>query len=100
MFIPLGSLLKNLPSRRGAPNVILALQVRQVAKDSLKNFCGDLGSEILNSVKISSFKNGALIINATPLVCAELQMRSSGLIEDINRMVGRRVVRRLMFRVS
>jgi hypothetical protein len=100
VFIPVGSLIKNLPRRSKTPEAILALQVRQVAKSILEKVCVDLSRDILDQVKVSSFKNGTLMIVAPTLVCTELQMRSEGLVKEINKTLGKRLVTRLRFRVS
>ena len=100
MFTAVGSLIKGMPFRSKTPGAILALQVRQVAKDSLRRVCSDLGSDILDGVKIKSFKSGVLTMSASGLLSAELQMRSGGLMEEINKTLRKRIVYRLRFRVG
>ena len=100
MFTPIGTLIKNFPRRSKTPEAVLALQVRQAAKESLGEICRDLGSDILDSAKIKSFKNGILVIQAPSLLCAELQMRSEGLIKEINSVLGQKVVEKIRFRVG
>lgn len=101
MFKPVGALLKEMPSRSKAPGAILALQVRQVALDSLKKVCADLPAEIMGTIKPASFKNGVLtLLLRSPLVSSELQIRSDGLIKEINQAFGKKIVERLRFRVG
>ena len=100
MFKPIGSLIKEIPSRSRIPRAILALQVRQAAKESLRVVCSDLPKEILESVKATSFKNGVLTLIAPSLVCAELHLRSEGLIKDINKALGKKIVNKIRFRVG
>lgn len=80
--------------------MILALHVRQAFGDSVKSVCSDLPEEILKSVKASVFSNGVLTIVCPQLVSAELSMRSGELVRDINKVLGRRIVARLRFRVG
>ena len=98
MFNRVGSLLGTVATRSRAPKALVALQLRQIAQDSLKSTCSDLPKEIFDSIKASTFKNGVLTIVCPQYVSAELQMRSGGLIRDINRRVGRRIVNRLRFK--
>lgn len=100
MFIPVSSLIKTLPRHSRTPEAILALQVRQAATKSLERLGGDLGVEVLGSIKVSTFKNGELTIAAPSLVCCELEMRSGGLKEMINEVLGREIVKGLRLRVS
>lgn len=100
MFKPVGSLLKEIPIRSKSSSAILALQVRNAAKDGLAVVCGDLPKEIIEAIKPSVFKGGVLTITAPQMVTGELQMRSEGLIKEINKALGRRVVIKLRFRSS
>lgn len=100
MFTPVGSLLKTLPRRSKIPDAILAIHVRRIAKESLAKVCGDLPSDVLATAKIVSFKNGVLTMSASSLLATELQMRSGGLIREINRVLGKKIVERLRFRVG
>lgn len=100
MFTPVGELIKTLPRRTRVPNAILAIHVRRAFSESLKKVCADLPAETLIAVKAPVFKNGVLTVVAPQLVCAELSMRAGGLISDINRALGRDVVKRLRFRVG
>jgi hypothetical protein len=100
MFKSLGSLIKEIPTRHRTPRAIIALQARQAAKESLKVVCGDLPKEVIDSVKALSFNNGVLTLAASPLVSSELMTRSDGLVEEINRALGKKIVSRLRFRVG
>lgn len=100
MFIPIGDLIRTLPRRSRVPEAILALHVRGAFSDCLKKVCADLPAETVSKVETSVFKNGVLTIVAPQLVCAELSMRSEGLVKEINKTLGRRLVNRLRFRVS
>lgn len=99
MFIPVGDLLKTLPRRSKIPDAILAIHVRRAFDDCLEKACADLPAQTLTEVKASVFKNGMLTVVAPGLVSAELSMRSSGLREEINKALGRDIVKKLRFRV-
>ena len=100
MFKPIGILIKTVPARSKIPEALWALQVRQVAQGSIVRVCADWPDEIIKRVKIATFGAGVLTIKAPGLVAAELQMRSEGLIREINQVFGRKVVHRIRFRVS
>lgn len=100
MFTPVGTLLKTLPRRSKMPEAIVALHVRRAFGDSLGKVCADLTGDVLESVKAATFKNGALTVKAPTLVATELSMRSGGLIREINKVLGRKIVERLRFRVG
>ena len=100
MFTPIGDLIKTLPRRSRTPNAIVALHVKRAFESSLKKVCGDFSKKNLNATKASVFKSGVLTITAPTLVCAELTMRSGGLIKAINETLGRDVVKRLRFKSS
>lgn len=97
-FKPIGSLIGSLARRSKTPEAILALQVRQVAKEVVARELFDLPKDLVDSIRIKSFKNGLLVINAPPLLAAELTMRSGGLRESINKVLGKDFVRVLRFR--
>ncbi|OGD83912.1 hypothetical protein A2165_00315 [Candidatus Curtissbacteria bacterium RBG_13_40_7] len=99
MFKTIGSLIKEIPTRHRTPQAIVALQVRQAARESLKTVCSDLPKEIMELVKVSSFKNGVLTLSAPVLVSSELHTRSEGLIEEINRALGKKFIGRLRFKI-
>lgn len=100
MFKSLGSLIKSPNTKFKKNDAIFALQIRQVAKKSIRTVCSDLPSEVTDSLHIKSVKNGVLTINAPSLVAAELQMRSGGLIEDINRQLGQKILHKIRFKVN
>jgi len=100
VFKPVGSLLQEVPLRAKTPKAIFALQIRLTAKESLKIICSDLPKEIVDTIKPSVFKNGILTITAPQMVTSELQMRSEGLIKEINKSLGRKIVERLRFKVA
>lgn len=101
MFKSVGSLIKEVPSRSKSPSPIIALQVRQVAKEVIKQECRDLSLDVVDTIKPTSFKAGILIIKVnSSLVAGELKMRSGGLIEQINRSLGKKLVRDLRFRLT
>ena len=99
MFKPIGSLLREIPIRAKSSRAIVALQVRNAAKDAVSIVCGDLPKEIIEAIKPSVFKAGVLTVTAPQMVTGELQMRSGGLIKEINKVLGKRIVTRLRFRV-
>lgn len=100
MFRPIGSLIREIPVRSKTPKAIIALQVRQAARESLRMVCGDLPKEVIDSIKVVSFKNTVLTLGASSLVSSELMTRSEGLINEINRVLGKKIVSRLRFRVG
>ena|SRR3990167_9954357 len=99
MFKPIGSLIREIPTRSKTPKAILALQVRQAVMDCIKKECSDLPEEIIKSIKPSTFKNNILTLITPTLVSSELHARSEGLIKEINKALGRKIVSRLRFRV-
>ena len=100
MFRPIRSLIKEIPTRHKTPKAIIALQVRQAARESLRVICADLPKEVNDSIKVVSFKNSVLTLAASSLVCSELMTRSEGLIKEINRVLGKKIVSHLRFRSS
>ncbi len=101
MFKPVGSLIREIPTRTKIAPALVALRVREAAKDALKAVCRDLPPEIVESVKPTTFKGGTLtLVVNSPLVSSELQMRSEGLIEAINEVLGAKAVRALRFRLK
>ena len=100
MFNSIGDLIRTIPVRSRSPRAILALQVRNAALESLALVCSDLPKEIIEAIKPSVFKGGVLTITAPQMVTGELQMRSEGLIKEINKVLGKRIVTRLRFRVG
>ncbi|MBI2327122.1 DUF721 domain-containing protein [Candidatus Curtissbacteria bacterium] len=100
VFTPVGDLLKTLPRRSKTPGAIIALHVRRAFEDSLLTICGDLPKSVLAATRAKSFKNGVLTVECTGLAPVELQMRSGGLLREINRVLGRKIVFRLRFRVN
>lgn len=100
MFNSLRDLVKTVPVRSRRPEAIIALQIRQIAKESLFKICADLPKEVLDSARVSSFKNGVLLVKAPHLLATELQMRSSELVDDINRTIGKKAVFKLRFKIS
>ena len=98
MFKPIGSIIKSLPQRSKTPQIILALQIRQAAKEVLCEVCADLPIDVIDGIKVSTFKSGVLTLVAPNLVSAELQMRSEGLIGGVNKELGKKIVKRLRFK--
>ena len=100
MFNSIGDLVKSAPGRAKSTDAIFALQVRQAAKQALKNECGDLVSGVMEQIKVTTFKTGVLTIKAPSIIGGELYTRASGLKKDINRQLGRNIVRELRFKVK
>ncbi len=99
-FKPVGSLLSSLARRSKTPEAILALQVRQVAKEVIEREMFDMPKDMVDSIRVKSFKNGLLVISAPPLLAAELSMRSGGLEKAINKTLGGLIIRSLRFKTS
>lgn len=99
-FKPIGSLLGSLTKRSKTPEAILALQVRQVAKETIERQLFDVPKDLVDLIRVRSFKNGLLVVNAPPLLAVELSMRSRGLEKAINRTLGGVIVRSLRFKSS
>lgn len=78
----------------------MALQVRAAARKALANLSGELDPKIIKSIRVASFDGKTLKIAAPTLVCAELQMRSDGLVKEINKALGGKVVEKLRFRIG
>lgn len=100
MFKPVGSLLSSFTRHSKTPDAILALQVRQAAKETIERELFDMPKDLVDSIRIKSFKNGLLVVNAPPLLAAELSMRSGGLERSINRALGGIIIRSLKFKSS
>jgi len=100
MFTRIGSIIKSTPKRSRSPDAFLALQVRQVAKESLGRILREYPEDLSNKIKVKSFKNGVLLVVAPSLLSAELHARSDGLKKDINRAFKKNVVEKIRFRSS
>lgn len=100
MFKRIGGLIGALPARSKTPDTIIALQVRQVAGDCLKRLMKSYPKELEKQIKVSSFKNGTLLVKAPSILAAELHIRSVDLIEDINSKLKKKVVRSIRFKAS
>lgn len=100
MFKSLGSLIKSPSTKFNKNDAIFALQIRQVAKKSIRTVCSDLPGEVTDLLHIKSVKNGVLTVCAPSLVAAEVQMRADGLIEDINRQLGQKFLRKIRFKAG
>lgn len=100
MFIRLGSVLRVAPKRTKSPSTFLALQVRQAAKEILDKMLMSYPEEVAKKVKVKSFKNNTLYIVAPTLMSTELHTRSEGLREDINKTLGREIIKKFRFRKS
>ncbi len=98
VFKPIGDLIRSIPARSRSPKAMVALTVRNAAKDAIAVVCDDLPAEMLAKIKPSVFKNGTLTITAPQMVTSELHVRSEGLKEEINKALGRKIVKSLRFR--
>lgn len=98
-FKPVGGLIGSAGIRSKNSGAIQALKVRQLAKDAISRELYDFPGDLANSVKVKSYKNGVLTIGCPPLVATELQMRSGGLKNAINKALGGNFVKGLRFRV-
>lgn len=98
-FKAVGSLIGSAGIRSKNSGAILALKVRQLAKETIERELFDFPGDLADSVKVKSFKNGVLTIGCPTIVAVELQMRSGGLRESINGALGKNFVRVLRFRV-
>jgi len=98
-FKRVGSLISSSVVRSKSPDAILALRIRQIAKEAIKRELFDFPDDLIASIKVKSFKNGVLAVSCQPIVAAELKMRSGGLRESINRELGGKIVKGLRFRV-
>lgn len=100
MFVRIGSILKKTPRRSKSPDAFLALQVRQVAKEVLERICEQYPEDIGKTVKVKTFKNGTLTVASPTLLSAELHARSEGLKEDINGVLGKKIVEKIRFKAN
>jgi hypothetical protein len=82
------------------PEVVVALQVRQAAKEVILKISKDYPMEIEKQISVTVFKKGILTIEAPTMILAELQMRSEGLKSDINKMLGAKVIKALRLKSS
>ena len=100
MFKPVGSLINKIPQRAKVGDALVAIRVRQAAKDALDGFLKNYPTEVRGGVKIKTYKSGVLTINATPSVSAELHMSANRLIEEINYILKTKAVKALRFKAS
>ncbi len=100
MFKSVGNLIKSSNTKHQKDGTVFALQIRQIAKSSIRTVCSDLPNEITDKIKVKSAKNGVLTVIAPSLVATELQMRAEGLIEDINRQFGQKILRKIRIKVD
>ena len=98
MFKPVGSLFKNTQISSRSSGAIMAMRVRQVAKDIIDSEMAGFGEEILKSIKVATLRGGVLTITAPPIVLGELHMRSGGLIREANKALGAVVIKSLRLR--
>lgn len=98
-FKAVGSLIGSAGIRSKNSGAILALKVRQLAKETIARELYDFPGDLADSVKVKSYKNGVLTIGCPTIVAAELQMRSGGLKKAINKALGGNFVNGLRFRV-
>jgi len=98
VFTRIGSILKTTPKRSRSPDAFLALQVRQISKESLGKILREYPEDLSKKIKVKSFKNGVLVVIAPSLLSAELHARSDGLKGDINRALGRNIIEKIRFR--
>src|SRR3972149_9971367 len=99
MFRPVGSLIGNLHLHTKSKDAIFALKVKKTAEDVIPKVCQDLPKEAIAQIKVKSFRNGQLTIVAPTLVSLELKMRSEGLKSEINRGLGKEIIKKIVFRV-
>lgn len=100
MFIRIGSILKTAPRRSKSGESLLALQVRQAAKDILDRVLADYPEDLAKKVKAKTFKNQTLTIVSPTLLSAELYTRSEGLKKEINETLGKDLVKKIRFKNS
>ena len=100
MFTRISSIIKSTPKRSRSPDAFLALQVRQISKESLGKILREYPEDLSKKIKVKSFKNGVLVVIAPSLLSAELHTRSEGLKKDINKGLAKKVVEKIRFRSS
>ena len=99
MFKPVGVILGNRRFGKSS-GAVLALQVRRVAQDVIGKVCSDLPEEILTTIKVKTYKNGAATIACPQMVAGELYMRSEGLKKGMNDKLGKNVVEQIKFKAE
>ena len=100
MFKPVGSLIGNWHLRTKSKDAIFALKVRKAAEDVISKVCRDLPKEAIAQIRVKSFRNGQLILSAPTLISLELKMRSEGLKNEINKDIGKEIIKKIVFRVG
>ena len=95
MFKPIGAIIGNRRFGKSS-DAILALGVRRVAQEVINGL--DLPNKVKATIKVKTFKNGVLTISCSPLIAAELYMRSEELKKGINERVGGDLVKGLIFK--
>lgn len=97
MFKPVGSILANRRFGKSS-SAILALSVKQAAYEVIGKELAPVGEEISGTIAVKTYKSGTLTISCPQLVAAELHARSEGLKDDINRVLGAKLVAKIVFR--
>ena len=95
MFKPIGAIIGNRRFGKSS-EAVLALGVRRVAQEVINGL--DLPNKVKATIKVKTFKNGVLTISCSPLIAAELYMRSEELKKGINERVGGDLVKGLIFK--
>jgi len=95
MFKPVGAIIGNRRFGKSS-DAVLALGVRRVAQEVINGL--DLPDKVRATIKVKTFKNGVLTISCSPLIAAELYMRSEELKKGINERVGGDLVKGLIFK--
>ena len=98
MFRPVGSLLINSRKSTKISPQILAISIMHAVRQVLAK--QGFSSEVLQVIKVATYKNGAITIKCPTTVTAELFTRSAGLIEDVNREIGKPVIKKIKFKAS
>jgi len=98
MFTRIGSVLKTTPHRSKSTEPLLALKIRQAAKEVLDKVLASYPEELVKKVKVKTFKNGVLTITSPTLLAAELNTRSEGLKGDINRALNKNIIEKIRYR--
>lgn len=100
MFRPVGSLIKLSPRYQKSQGALSALAVRQIARDCLLRMCGDYPEAVAKKVKVTTYKNGVLTVIAPSVVSADLYTRSGDLVDTVNKKVGGKILKKVLFKAG
>jgi len=100
MFKPIGSLIKLSPRYQKSQGALSAIVVRQIARDCLLRMCSDYPEDVAKKVKVTTYNRGILTVVAPLIVSSDLYMRSGDLVDIVNKKVGGKILKKVLFKAG